>query len=138
MEDQAEVFNKVNVSTAIHRVARLATTDMPGVAAVDARAVMADARFATLVKMVEEKVDEMAVVSVSNVLWALARLRYPSAAALTDKLAGLTRGFTWGSTLSPHPNSTTVVNQPPSLNRFKAPHTTVARDRTEPRTYDHS
>jgi hypothetical protein len=44
------------------------------VAAVDAKAVMTDARFTALIKMVEEKVDEMAVVSVSNVLWALVGL----------------------------------------------------------------
>lgn len=56
-------------------------------AAVDASAVMSDARFTALIKMVEQRVDEMGVVSVSNVLWALARLKYPVSAALTDVLA---------------------------------------------------
>ena len=78
VEDQCEIFNKVDVSTALHRVARLATTNMPGVAPVDAAAVMHDPRFAKLMTLVEETAEEMAVVSVSNVLWALARLHYPA------------------------------------------------------------
>mmetsp|Transcript_31973 Transcript_31973/g.51209 ORF Transcript_31973/g.51209 Transcript_31973/m.51209 type:complete len:332 (+) Transcript_31973:218-1213(+) len=48
---------------------------------------MKDVRFVMLMTMVEKKVDEMAVVSVSNVLWALARLHYPASAMLTDALA---------------------------------------------------
>ena len=87
VEDQCEIFNKVNVSTALHRVARLATTNMPGVAPVDAAAVMHDPRFAKLMTLVEETAEEMAVVSVSNVLWALARLHYPASPELVDILA---------------------------------------------------
>jgi len=55
IEDQAEVFNKVNVSTAIHRVARLATTQIPGVKEEDAKAVISDKRFVQLMEMVVEK-----------------------------------------------------------------------------------
>ena len=87
VEDQCEIFNKVNVSTALHRVARLATTNMPGVAPVDAAAVMHDPHFAKLMTLVEETAEEMAVVSVSNVLWALARLHYPASPELVDILA---------------------------------------------------
>jgi 2-phospho-L-lactate transferase/gluconeogenesis factor (CofD/UPF0052 family) len=35
VEDAAEIFNKVNVSTAVHRVARLATTKTPGIGLLD-------------------------------------------------------------------------------------------------------
>ena len=87
VEDQGDVFNKVNVSTAIHRIARLATTKMPGVVPVDVNSVISDGRFARLVTMAESTVGEMAIVSVSNVLWALARMHYPAPASLVDALA---------------------------------------------------
>ena len=59
VEDASEIFNKVNVSTAVHRVARLATTKTPpgasGGSTNDARTVVHDARFQTLMRLVSEK-----------------------------------------------------------------------------------
>ena len=120
VEDHAEIFNKVNVSTALHRVARLVTTrgmnqhggggggsehgeaSSSAVSSSSAKAtslsasraphhtassLMSDARFAKLMTLVEEKAGEMSAVSVSNALWATARLRYPASEALVEKLA---------------------------------------------------
>ena len=117
VEDHAEIFNKVNVSTALHRVARLVTTRgmnqnqhggggggsehgeasssaVSSSSAAASRAphhtassLMSDARFAKLMTLVEEKAGEMSAVSVSNALWATARLRYPASEALVEKLA---------------------------------------------------
>jgi hypothetical protein len=115
VEDHAEIFNKVNVSTALHRVARLVTTRgmnqhggsgggseqgeasssaVSSSSAAASRAphhtassLMSDARFAKLMTLVEEKAGEMSAVSVSNALWATARLRYPANEALVEKLA---------------------------------------------------
>ena len=70
VEDASEIFNKVNVSTAVHRVARLATTKTPpgasGGSTNDARTVVHDARFQTLMRLVSEKAPEMAIVSVER------------------------------------------------------------------------
>ena len=55
----------MNVSRSCTASARLATTNMPGVAPVDAAAVMHDPRFAKLMTLVEETAEEMAVVSVN-------------------------------------------------------------------------
>ena len=93
VEDSAEIFNKVNVSTAAHRIARLATTKTPGASSVDsrsstdARAVVHDARFQTLMTLVHEKAPEMAIVSVANALWAMARLQHAGPEGAVDALA---------------------------------------------------
>ena len=87
VEDSSEIFNKVNVSTAVHRIARLATTKTPGGASVDSRAVVGDARFQTLMTLVHEKAPEMAIVSVANALWAMARLQHAGPEGAVDALA---------------------------------------------------
>jgi hypothetical protein len=91
VEDAAEIFNKVNVSTAVHRVARLATTKTPGTGSStpqpDPRAVVHDARFQTLMQLVLEKADEMQIVSVANALWAMARLGHAGPVGTVDALA---------------------------------------------------
>lgn len=91
VEDAAEIFNKVNVSTAVHRVARLATTKTPGIGSstpqVDPRTVVHDARFQTLMQLVLEKADEMQIVSVANALWAMARLGHAGPVGTVDALA---------------------------------------------------
>ena len=87
VEDDFEIFNKVNVSTAVHRVARLATTRMPGVAPVDVGRLKADTRLHKLMALVEEKAPEMAIVSVANSLWAMARLQWAGSGGTVDALA---------------------------------------------------
>ena len=91
VEDASEIFNKVNVSTAVHRVARLATTKTPpgasGGSTNDARTVVHDARFQTLMRLVSEKAPEMAIVSVANALWAMARLQHAGPEGTVDALA---------------------------------------------------
>ena len=91
VEDASEIFNKVNVSTAVHRVARLATTTSPpgasGGSTNDARTVVHDARFQTLMRLVSEKAPEMAIVSVANALWAMARLQHAGPEGTVDALA---------------------------------------------------
>ena len=87
VEDAAEIFNKVNVSTAVHRVARLATTKMNGVVPVDVQSLKNDARFRKLMELVETMAPEMAVVSVANALWAMARLQWAGPESTVDALA---------------------------------------------------
>ena len=81
VEEQGEVFNKVNTSTALHRIAKIATAVPDANAGAkqqspDAVLSMArDDRFRHLLQMATLFCKEMSVVSISNVLWALARLR---------------------------------------------------------------
>ena len=89
VEEQEEVFNKVNASTALHRVARLATQRVPGQTkpSVERSTLFADARFQTLMSMVDRMAGEMSMQGVSNALWALARLDYPADETLREALA---------------------------------------------------
>jgi len=88
VEDQEEVFNKVNASTALHRVARLTTQTFPGkTKGMDRNELFGDERFQTLMGMVDRMAGEMSMQGVSNVLWAMARLEYPTEPALLESLA---------------------------------------------------
>jgi len=108
VEEQEEVFNKVNASTALHRVARLSTQRVPGQnkPAFDRAALLGDDRFQTLMNMVERFTGEMSMQGVSNVLWALARLEYPVQEALLDALAA--RAASQASSAEPKNLSTTL------------------------------
>jgi hypothetical protein len=88
VEEQEEVFNKVNASTALHRVARLTTQTIPGkTKSADRTTLFGDARFQTLMNMVDRMACEMSMQGVSNALWALARLDYPTSPAMLESLA---------------------------------------------------
>ena len=93
VETQHEVFNKVNASTAIHRVARLATQPgaggrSKGAAPPKLSEILADERFVRLMRMVEKGVPEMTIQGISNVLWALARLQVPVSPEFLETVAG--------------------------------------------------
>ena len=96
VEEQGEIFNKVNTSTALHRIARLATTtpyanDGDNRRSSDAVPhITRDLRFRLLLQMASALCENMSIVSVSNALWALARLRVDlgETNALLDDLAG--------------------------------------------------
>ena len=96
VEEQGEIFNKVNTSTALHRIARLATTAPHAGVGDNHRPsdeipqITRDLRFRQLLEMASALCEKMSIVSVSNVLWALARLRIDlgETNALFDDLAG--------------------------------------------------
>ena len=96
VEEQGEVFNKVNTSTALHRIAKIATAVPDANAGAkkqspDAVLSMArDDRFRHLLQMATLFCKEMSIVSISNALWALARLRcdLDEIDMLVDDLAG--------------------------------------------------
>jgi hypothetical protein len=88
VEELGDVFNKVNCSTALHRVARLCTTPAAaGSPRPDVAAVAHDERFRALLAMVERSAHEMEIVSISNTLWAFARLRLRPSDATVSTLA---------------------------------------------------
>jgi hypothetical protein len=108
VEEQEEVFNKVNASTALHRVARMMTQKVPGQQkmGVDRNTLFSDERFQTLMDMVERMCGEMSMQGVANVLWALARLDYPTNPAFLESLAA--RAGTQASSADPKHLSTTL------------------------------
>jgi hypothetical protein len=108
VEEQEEVFNKVNASTALHRVARLTTQRLPGQLrpTMERSTLFGDERFQTLMSMVDRMAGEMSMQGVSNVLWALARLDYPTDEALLEALAA--RAGSQAASAEPKNLSTTL------------------------------
>jgi hypothetical protein len=108
VEEQEEVFNKVNASTALHRVARLTTQRLPGQLrpTMERSTLFGDERFQTLMSMVDRMAGEMSMQGVSNVLWALARLDYPADEALLEALAA--RAGSQAASAEPKNLSTTL------------------------------
>ena len=96
VEKQGEIFNKVNTSTALHRIARIASTAPYATAGANQQSpdavlrITRDERFHHLLQLATALSKEMSIVSVSNTLWALARLRCDihEINALLDDLAG--------------------------------------------------